>query len=63
MALEQNSSHRIRVIYWIYGIRSPRLYRTRELDWTIMELGQRDSIGLEYTRDVHTYVDFRRIKL
>ncbi len=28
-----------------------------------MGLGQRDSIGLEYERDVHTYVGFIGIKL
>ena len=34
IGLGQKEPYRIRVIYWIYGIRSPRLYRTRVLYWT-----------------------------
>ncbi len=30
----QKEPYRIRVIYWIYGIRSPQLYRNRVLYWT-----------------------------
>ncbi len=30
----QKEPYRIRVIYWIYGIRSPQVYRTRVLYWT-----------------------------